>query len=948
MPVRSRIPLATYRLQLGSRLTFDDAAGLVPYLAALGISDCYTSPFFETSSESSHGYDVCDHNRIREELGGEVAFVRFSDALGRHGLGLLIDLVPNHMGIARNRNRWWLDVLENGAGSRYAHAFDIDWKPAKPELAGKVLLPVLGDQYGIVLERGELQLELNDGVLTVRYHDTTLPIAPHSYSRILGHRIDELEAGLGPSHPGLLELKALTTWFAALAPRPNRDREPPKGRPQDKTAGVERLAALLRQSPEVKTFLDETIRRFNGTPEDPRSFDLLDELVSEQAYRVAFWRVAGEEINYRRFFDINELAAIRMEDPDVFAETHRLVFRLVGGGQVTGLRVDHPDGLYAPAEYFRSLQRECARAAPDVDGDFYIVAEKILSPGESLPQSWPIAGTTGYDFLNLLNGILVDRSQARAMEQLYARLIKERPPFAEVVYECKRLVMQTSMSSELNMLAHRLNAISEKHRSSRDFTLGSLTHALTEIVANFPVYRTYVGEDQRAVSERDREFIARAVAQAKRRTPLTSPSIYDWIQDILTLRFPPWAREAERRERLEFAMRFQQITSPVTAKGYEDTALYRFNRLVSLNEVGADPSRFGTPVAEFHTAMVERQRTYPHGLSATSTHDTKRGEDVRARINVLSEIPDEWRRRVSLWQKLNRSHRTTVDAQPTPGANTEYLIYQTLVGAWPIGVERLRAYLSKAIHEAKSHTSWINPNTRYDDAITRFAEAILDPARSSPFLEDFVPFQARVAHYGAFNSLAQTLVKITAPGVPDFYQGSELWDLNLVDPDNRRPVDWQLRQNMLEELTRAVDTAPDQAAFAQELIERKDDGRVKLYLIRQALACRRAHATLFGDGEYRPLGSRGPLAEHVLGFARVAKEAIALTIVPRLLGRRGIEELPFSKTYWGDETRLLVPPEAGPRLVNRLTGERLAVGRGALLLADVFARFPVALLVSEA
>ena len=845
MPASPRIPLATYRLQLGPRLTFDDAAELVPYLAALGISDCYVSPFFETSSDSSHGYDVSDHNRIREELGGEPAFIRFSDALRRYGLGLLVDLVPNHMGIAGNRNRWWLDVLEHGAGSRYAHVFDIDWNRATPELAGKVLLPVLGDQYGIVLERGELRLELNDGVFTVRYYETVLPIAPRSYSRILGHRIDELEAALGPSHPGLLELKALTTWFAALAPRPDRDRERPRGRLQDKAAGVERLAALLRQSPEVQTFLDETIRRFNGTPEDPRSFDLLDELLAEQAYRVAFWRVAGEEINYRRFFDINELAAIRMEDPDVFAETHRLVFRLVGAGRVTGLRVDHPDGLYAPAEYFRSLQRECARVAHGVDGPFFIVAEKILSPGESLPQSWPIAGTTGYEFLNLLNGIFVDRSQARAMEHLYARLIKERPPFGEVVYECKRLVMQTAMSSELNMLANRLKAISEKHRSSRDFTLGSLTHALTEIIANFPVYRTYVGEDQRGVSERDREFIARAVAQAKRRSPLTSPSIYDWIQDILTLRFPPWAQEAERRERLEFAMRFQQITSPVTAKGYEDTALYRFNRLVSLNEVGADPSRFGTPVTEFHTAMDERQRTYPHGLSATSTHDTKRGEDVRARINVLSEIPDEWRRRVSVWQKLNRSHRTTVDARPTPGANTEYLIYQTLVGAWPIGIERFRAYLLKAIHEAKSHTSWINPNTRYNDAITRFAEAILDPVRSSPFLENFVPFQARVAHYGAFNSLAQTLVKITAPGVPDFYQGSELWDLNLVDPDNRRPVDWPLRRHMLEELTRAADTAADRAAFAQELVDGKDDGRVKLYLIRQALACRNAHATLF-------------------------------------------------------------------------------------------------------
>jgi (1->4)-alpha-D-glucan 1-alpha-D-glucosylmutase len=947
MPASPRIPLATYRLQLGPLLTFDDAAALVPYLVALGISDCYVSPFFETSSDSSHGYDVSDHNRIREELGGESAFIRLSDTLRQHGLGLLVDLVPNHMGIARNRNRWWVDVLELGPSSPYAHVFDIDWDPAKRELAGKVLLPVLGDQYGIVLERGELRLELTDGVFTVCYYETVLPIAPSSYSRILGHRIEELAASLEPSHPGLLELKALITWFAALSPRPDPNREQPRGRPPDKAAGVERLASLLRQSPEVQTFLDETIRRFNGTPGDPRSFDLLDELLGEQAYRVAFWRVAGEEINYRRFFDINQLAAIRMEDPGVFAETHRLVFRLVGAERVTGFRVDHPDGLYAPAEYFQRLQRECVRAR-GVDGPFFIVAEKILSPSESLPQSWPIAGTTGYEFLNLLNGIFVDRSQARAMEHLYARLIKERPPFGEVVYASKRLVMQTSMSSELNMLANRLNAISETHRSSRDFTLGSLLDALTEIIANFPVYRTYVGEDPQGVSEGDREFIARAVAQAKRRSPLTSPSIYDWIQDILTLRFPPWAQEPERREQLEFAMRFQQITSPVTAKGYEDTALYRFNRLVSLNEVGADPSRFGTPVTEFHAAMVERQRTYPHGLSATSTHDTKRGEDVRARINVLSEIPDEWRRRVSVWRKLNRSHRTTVDAQPTPGANTEYLIYQTLVGAWPIGIERFRAYLLKAIHEAKSHTSWINPNTRYNDAITRFAEAILDPVRSLPFLENFVPFQARVAHYGAFNSLAQTLVKITAPGVPDFYQGSELWDLNLVDPDNRRPVDWQLRRHMLEELTRAADAAPDRAAFARKLADGRDDGRVKLYLIRQALACRNAHATLFGDGEYRPLESRGPLAEHVLAFGRVAKGTIALTIVPRLLARRGFEQLPLGKSYWGEETWLPVPPDVGPSLVNPLTGERLTVDRGALLLAEVFTSFPVALLVNEA
>jgi len=947
----ARVPLATYRLQLGRELTFDDVVGLVPYLAALGISDCYTSPFFETSSESSHGYDVSDHNLFSGELGGESAFARFAGALRRHGLGLLIDLVPNHMGIARNRNAWWLDVLENGPASRYAHVFDIDWRPAKPELAGKVLLPILGDQYGTVLERGELRLELNEGVFTIRYHDTVLPVAPHTYSRILGYRIDELEAAVGPEHPALLELTALTHAFSTPPPRAERDAEWQAARERAKARGVERLAVLLRQSSDVRTFVAENIRRFNGTPDDPRSFDALDELLGGQAYRIAFWRVAGEEINYRRFFDVNELAAVRMEHPEVFAETHRLVLRLVGEGSVTGLRVDHPDGLYAPAEYFRRLQRECARVRsatiPDAGGDVYIVAEKILSPGESLPPSWAIAGTTGYEFLNLLNGIFVDRSQARAMEHLYARLIKERPPFAEVVYECKRLVMQTPMASELNMLAHRLNAIGEKHRSSRDFTLSSLTRALAEIIANFPVYRTYVGENERGASERDREYIARAVAQAKRRTPLMSASIHDWIQDILTLRFPPWADDADRHERLEFTMRFQQFTAPVTAKGYEDTALYRFNRLVSLNEVGGDPSRFGTPPAEFHAAMAERRRAYPHGLSATSTHDTKRGEDVRARINVLSEIPHEWRRRVALWQKLNRKHRAVVDARPTPGANTEYLIYQTLVGAWPIGVDRLRAYLLKAIHEAKSHTSWVNPNVRYNEAIARFVEGILDPARSSRFLDDFVAFHARIAHFGAFNSLAQTLVKITAPGVPDFYQGSELWDRNLVDPDNRHPVDWPLRRRMLDELTAATGMALDRAAFAQELVKSMEDGRVKLYLIREALACRRAHAALFREGEYRPLEIEGPLAEHGLAFARLGTDATALTIVPRLLARRGIEGLPLGRAYWGDDTRVLVPPDAAPRLVNPLTGERVAVERGTVSLARVFASFPVALLVSE-
>ena len=959
-----RVPRATYRLQLGPGLTFDDAAGIVDYLDALGMSDAYTSPFLETATRGSHGYDVADHDRLREELGGEPAFERFAAALRARGMGLLVDVVPNHMGIAQNHNAWWLDVLENGPASTYASTFDIEWRPVKTELTDKVLLPVLGDQYGVVLDRGELTLVLEDGRFLVRYFDTVLPIAPRAWGRILGHRIDTLVASLGAEHADLAALKSLITWFATLPAPTDKDAEHVAARRRQKEEGREKLVALLAASPAVRAFVEDNVRIFNGTPGDAQSMDLLDALLADQAYRVAFWRVAGEEINYRRFFDINELAAIRMEEAAVFEATHRLLFRLVREGKVTGLRIDHPDGLYDPAEYFRRLQAGAG-------GDIYVVAEKILAPGEQLPDSWATAGTTGYEFLNLLNGIFVDRANARAMEQNYARLIRHRPGFTEIVHDCKRLVMETSMAAELNMLAHRLNTISEKHRASRDFTLGALTRALREVIAAFPVYRTYISaagapsvsavgapsqgsgarrsgdESLGVITDRDRDYVRRAIATARRQVPSADASIYDWLEQVLTLVVPSRAGEAERRERLDFVMRFQQITGPVTAKGFEDTALYRFNRLVSLNEVGADPSRFGVTLAEFHAENAARVRRSPHALSATATHDTKRGEDMRARINVLSEIPDEWRRHVARWQRLNRRHRAMVDGRAVPGANTEYLIYQTLVGAWPVDLARLREYLMKAVHEAKTHTSWINPDERYDKAIVAFAEALLDPTRSQAFLDDFTAFQARVAHFGALNSLAQTLIKITAPGVPDFYQGTELWDLSLVDPDNRRPVDFTLRRRLLADLERALAATTDRAGLAFELFKDKEDGRVKLYLTREALAFRRARPALFAGGEYRPLETRGPLTEHVCAFARVGEGGAALTVVPRLLARRGGDATPLGPEYWQD-TALVTPADLGARFVNALTGERLEARTEALALGDVFAHFPVALLASEA
>ena len=982
-----RVPRATYRLQLGPSLTFDDAAEVAEYLAALGISDCYTSPFFETSGAGSHGYDVADHGRLRAELGGEDAFARFADALKRLALGLLIDVVPNHMGISQARNAWWADVLEHGPASPHAAAFDIDWNPVKRELADKVLLPILGAQYGTALDAGQLKLERRAGRFVIRYYDTVLPVGPRSYARILLARLEDLNRALGAEHTAAVELKSILSVLATLPVRTETDPARLAARQREIDGAMTRFDALLAESGDVRDYVDACVAALNGTPGDPRSFDRLDTLLDGQVYRLAYWRVAGEEINYRRFFDINELAALRMEVPAVFAAAHRLLFRFVREGIVTGFRVDHPDGLYRPAEYFHRLQRGAilevchglfrdANAETWRDQDvlarydalqtassvlpqpFYIVAEKILAPGESLPETWAVAGTTGYEFLNHLNGIFVDRTNARAIDDLYRRVRRTKVSFADIVYESKRHIMDSSMASELNMLAHRLNRISESHRSSRDFTLNSLRRALREIIAAFPVYRTYLGDDAGTeageaaktpspqASEGAREYIARAVAAARRRTRNVDPSIYEWIQDLLMLRMPSSADERERKDRVDFIMRFQQLTGPTTAKGYEDTALYRYHRLASLNEVGGEPARFGTTLAEFHAMNVERARQAPFALSATATHDTKRGEDTRVRIDVLSEIPKAWQAAVTRWQRMNRRHRTTVDGHPAPGPNTEYLLYQTLVGAWPIDAVRLRDYMLKAAREAKQDTSWTNANPRWDEALARFVEAVLDEDRSAEFLRDFAAFHATIAPFGILNSLAQTLIKITAPGVPDFYQGTEVWDLSLVDPDNRRPVDFAHRRRMLEALRAEIDGAQDLAPLARRLAASPEDGGVKQFVIYQALGVRRRHAELFARGEYRPLPAQGKGAEHVCAFARTGPGGPAVTVAPRLLAARGVKD-PIGEEYWVD-TIVPVPAEVTGPLRNAFTGATVKVEGTSdarhLRVGRVLVDFPLALL----
>ncbi|MGH2650007.1 MAG: malto-oligosyltrehalose synthase, partial [Actinomycetota bacterium] len=818
--VGPRVPQATYRLQFSGAFTFDQGRAVVSYLAGLGIDTVYASSYLAARPGSPHGYDIVDHNALNSEIGPQEAYERFVCALRDQGMGQILDVVPNHMGIAESCNRWWNDVLENGPSSPYAEFFDIDWDPVKRELAGKVLLPILGDQYGRVLENQELRLEYAHGAFAVRYHETLLPIELRSALQILVFRLEPLAATLGEDSVDLQEYHSILTALQNLPgwaeTSPDRGRE----RMREQEVIRRRLAHLVEGSGPIGTSIEEAVHVFNGKRGDPRSFDLFDRLLGDQVYRLAHWRVAADEINYRRFFDINELAAIRMENPAVFRESHRLILRLVEEGKVSGLRIDHPDGLYDPRRYFLALQRErfaqgiragllqdpplaepdreaaVARAVEAFEaacGDapahpdcrrLYLVAEKILGKGERLPTQWAIHGTTGYEFLNLVGGLFVDTRNEKAMTAAYAAFTGRRTPFADLTYEAKQLIMHVSMSSELNVLGHALSRLAERNRYSRDFTLQSLTSALREVIACFPVYRTYI-DGSHDVSLQDRACVEVAVAFAKRRNPATSGSVFDFVRDVLLLRYPHQADDTYRQDQQTFVQRFQQMTAPVTAKGVEDTAFYRYHRLVSLNEVGGEPDRFGVTLDEFHTQCLARQEKWPAGLSSTATHDAKRGEDVRARIHVLSEMPREWRAAVGRWHRWNRRHAGLVDGHAAPDRNDEYLLYQTLVGVWPLAgggadeeaafTARIQAYMLKAAKEAKVHTSWINPDQAYDEGVRLFVSRILERAPGNRFLTDFTAFQDPVARLGMVNSLAQTLLKIAAPGVPDFYQGTELW-----------------------------------------------------------------------------------------------------------------------------------------------------------------------------
>lgn len=912
-------PGSTYRLQLHAGFTFRDAAALVPYLARLGITHAYTSPILRARPGSTHGYDIIDHNLFNPEIGSSEDFAHFVGELRRHEMGLIIDFVPNHMGIG-TENHWWFDVLEWGEESVYAGYFDIDWHPIRPQMQGKVLVPFLGEHFGKAVADGSLRLAYeHPGGFRFSYGEHRFPVTPTTYAEILAESRNP-------------ELTVLAGDFKRLGLGTNGTTRA-MGREL-----VQRLAELASE-PAVQSDLATIVEEINA--DEVR----LEHLIDGQRYRIAFWRVASDEINYRRFFDINALAALRMEDPACLADTHRLIFELIERGDVAGLRIDHVDGLFDPIGYCDLL-----RSRAELFGqDLYLVVEKILARHESLRARWRVDGTTGYEYAALVTNLLVDAEAEPRLDRIYRRFTREQRPFEAIAYECRQVIMRTALAGELNVLANHLDRIAQADPRSRDFTLFGLRAALEEIVASFPVYRTYLKAEE--IAEDDRRDIDWAIGRARKRDETGEQSIYDFIYDVLTTVLSQDGAPL-LRERVHFAMRFQQFTAPVAAKGVEDTAFYRYHRFDALNEVGSDPGHFGVSLAAFHRENADRSRRRPASMLATSTHDTKRGEDVRARLAVLSEMPGEWGHAVTRWAQLNTRRRTSVGALVAPDRNDEYFLYQTLVGAWPVEsieasleaetlrpfLERVEEYVVKALREAKRHSSWANPNAAYEEGTLTFVRRILDVSRASPFLTDFRRFVGRIARFGLYNSLAQLVLRLAGPGVPDTYQGTELWDLTLVDPDNRRPVDFALRERWLDELE-AEQGAGDPAALARELLAGWSDGRIKLYVLSRLLQWRRAHAGILDRGAYTPLESTGAHAEHLCAY-RLGDAVVAVArLTKRLLGERPGDP---TGSIWGD-TALVTPAEMGS-YTNVLTSA-VVPATGEVAVAELLRDLPVAVLI---
>lgn len=935
-----RIPITTYRIQFTPNFGFESAKIIVPYLAELGISDIYASPVFKAKTGSNHGYDVVNPNILNPELGGKEKFAELAEEIKNYEMGWLQDIVPNHMAFG-SQNHILVDVLENGFDSQYRDYFDIDWNHPYEGIRGRVLAPFLGKFYGDCLESGELQLQYGQNGLTVNYYDHKFPIRIDSYTQVLTYEIGRLRNKLGRKNQDFVKLQGVL-YSLKYIPSGAEGRER-----YDQISFIKgMLWELWNENTDIKEFIEENIKTFNGVPGKPESFDLLDQLLSEQYFRLSFWKVGNEELNYRRFFTVNDLISVRVEDDQVFNTTHALILRMLEEEKFTGLRIDHIDGLYDPAQYLNRL-REKANAP-------YIVVEKILETSEDLPVNWPVQGTTGYDFLNYVNGIFCDHFNEEEFDQIYSRFIKGTSNYGQLADENQRLIIDKHLAGDIDNLAHLLKDISSKYRYASDFTTFGLKAALVEVMSVFPVYRTYVSKE--GVSKTDRECIQRVIAKTKEKIPFFINEFLNelsFIEKFLLLEFDEYLNQEDKDKWLHFVMRLQQFTGPLMAKGVEDTVLYIYNRLISLNEVGSTPSKFGVSVEDFHGFNQHRIAYWPHTMSGTSSHDTKRGEDVRTRINVLSEIPEEWESYLQKWQEINAPQKDCMGGIDVPAANDEYFLYQTLLGAFPVDeskyptfVERIKEYIIKAIREAKVNTGWLRPDDDYESSFIKFVEHLLKRSEDNEFLPAFRPLQRKVQHFGVFNSLSQAFLKLTSPGVPDIYQGTELWDLSLVDPDNRRPVDFEKRAELLQEIKTKIES--DILGLIEELLQTPETGKIKMFLIYQALQARREYLDLFQRGDYQKLIVMGSLKDHIVAFSRKWGDSTAIIIAPRLLTKLVQEgENPLGEQVWR-ETRICLPSGSSLVWKNAITQQKFKGEReDTLWIRDVLNHFPVALLINE-
>lgn len=884
--------LSTYRVQLSPEQGFEVASSRVAYLSRLGVSHMYCSPYLQAAKGSTHGYDVVDHSKVSEDLGGQDAHDLLCRTLREADMGQVVDVVPNHMAVSGPENRWWWDVLENGQRSRFADYFDVDWQYAQESenSQNRVLLPILGDHYGRVLESGEIQLVRTDGSFHLQYYDHQVPVDPRSLSELLFRAASRIEHA---------ELAFLASALDYLPLPKADDRVNTRRRHRDKEVIRDRLSVLLGDAPHVRRAVDAEIDLINS------DHDRLDELLEKQNYRLAYWRIARSDLGYRRFFDINDLIAIRVEDEDVFTDTHDLVLSWVREGKVDGIRVDHPDGLRDPEEYFQRLRHRA--------GEAWIVGEKILAPDEHMPDSWPIHGTTGYDFLNDLHAVILDASNGDALSEVYASFTGRTVEYAAMLHQSKLDVIHNLLGSDVNRLTEMLLDISYRNRRYRDFSKDEVHDALCEVLASFSVYRTYIRAEAGTVRDSDRSLIHDAILASEQRRSDLDSELFEFLRRILTLDL---SGAVER----DFVMRFQQLSGPVMAKGAEDTTFYRYHRCIALNEVGAEPDHFGMSVERFHERMVDRSSTLPRSMLTTSTHDTKRSEDTRARLLAISEIPEDWAKAVQEWSSLAHQYRTG----EWPDRNTEYFIFQTLVGTWPISIDRITEYLEKAMRESKEYTSWTENNETYENAVLSFARGILSDTEICSAIHAFVE---RISPVGYVNSLVQTAVKLLGPGVPDIYQGCETWSFALVDPDNRRPVDYERLEVMLGEV---------ESFSAGQLLEHMHEGHPKIALTRALLHLRHAYSDVFwgtaskGPRAYLPTPVQGEASADVLAFSR--GEDVYAVCPLRFLGRNGL--YPDTSIHFPDG-----------RYRNVVTGE--VVAGGAHEVDTLIARFPVCVLVRE-